>query len=96
LVEEFKDCVLQDLRTHLEDKTVKTREETSVISNTYTSNNFTSRQSIDKKLMSQGFQLSCLQAAFRKLYGRYNNLIYPYNISLDHMLSDMFLTKKLA
>jgi hypothetical protein len=29
-------------------------------------------------------------AAFHKFYGRYNDLIYPYNISLGHMLSDMF------
>jgi hypothetical protein len=42
------------------------------------------------KLMSQGFQMSRLQAAFHKFYGRYNNLIYPYNLSLGHMLSDMF------
>jgi hypothetical protein len=44
------------------------------------------------KLMPQGFQLSRLQAAFRKFYGRYNDLIYPYNLSLGHMLSDMFYT----
>jgi hypothetical protein len=41
------------------------------------------------KLMSQGLQLSRLQATFHKFYGRYNDLIYPYNLSLDHMLSDM-------
>jgi hypothetical protein len=27
------------------------------------------------KMMPQGFQLSHLQAAFRKFYGRYNDLI---------------------
>ena len=37
------------------------------------------------KLMSQGFQLSRLQAAFRKFYGRYNDLICPCNLSLGHM-----------
>ena len=41
------------------------------------------------KLMSQGFQLSRLQAAFRKFYGRYNDLICPYNLSLGHMLFDI-------
>jgi hypothetical protein len=46
--------------------------------------------------MSQGFQLSRLQAAFRKFYGRYNDLICPYNLSLGHMLSDMFHTNRLA
>jgi hypothetical protein len=45
---------------------------------------------LTKKLMLQGFQMSRLQAAFRKFYGRYNDLIYPYNLSLGHMLSDMF------
>jgi hypothetical protein len=46
------------------------------------------------KLMSQGFQLSRLQAAFRKFYGRYNDLICPYNLSLGNMLSDMFHTNR--
>jgi hypothetical protein len=46
------------------------------------------------KLMSQGFHLSRLQAAFRKFYGRYNDLICPYNLSLGHMLSDMFHTNR--
>ena len=42
---------------------------------------------LTKKVMSQGFQMS---RCFRKFYGRYSNLIYPYNLSLGHMLSDMF------
>jgi hypothetical protein len=46
------------------------------------------------KLMSQGFQLSRLQAVFRKFYGRYNDLISPYNLSLGHMLYDMFHTNR--
>jgi hypothetical protein len=46
------------------------------------------------KLMSQGLQLSRLQAAFRKFYGRYNDLISPYNLSLGNMLSDMFHTNR--
>jgi hypothetical protein len=45
---------------------------------------------LTKKLMSQRFQMSCLQAAFRKFYSRYEDLIYPYNLSLGHMLSGMF------
>jgi hypothetical protein len=36
LVEEFKDCVHLALRTHLEDKNVRTLEEDAVISDTYT------------------------------------------------------------
>jgi hypothetical protein len=49
---------------------------------------------LTNKLMSQGFQLSHLQAAFRKFYDRYNDLISPYNLSLRHMLSDMFHTNR--
>jgi hypothetical protein len=48
---------------------------------------------LTKKLMSQGFQQSCLYAAFSKFYGRYNDLIYQY-LSLGHMLSDMFHTNR--
>jgi hypothetical protein len=44
--------------------------------------------------MSQGFQLSRLQAAFRKFYGRYNDFICQYNFSLGHKLSDMFHTNR--
>jgi hypothetical protein len=44
---------------------------------------------LTNKLMSQGFQLSRLQAAFRKFYDRYNDLICPYNLSLGHMQSDV-------
>ena len=36
LIEEFKECVHQDLRSHLEDKNVKTLEEAAVLSDTYT------------------------------------------------------------
>ena len=36
--------------------------------------------------MSQGFQLSHLQGAFRKFYGRYNDLICPCNLSLGRSL----------
>jgi hypothetical protein len=49
---------------------------------------------LTNKLMQQGFQLSRLLAAFCKFYGRYNNLIRPYNLSLGHMLYDMFHTNR--
>jgi hypothetical protein len=35
-----------------------------------------------------------IQAAFRKCYGRYNDLICPHNLPLDHMLSDMCHTNR--
>jgi hypothetical protein len=44
------------------------------------------------KLMSKVFQLFLLQGALCKFYGRYNDLICPYNLSLGHMLSDIFHT----
>jgi hypothetical protein len=44
------------------------------------------------KLMLQGFLQSRLMSAFRKFYGRYNNLLDNYKLSLSHMLSDIFYT----
>jgi hypothetical protein len=44
---------------------------------------------LTNKLMSQRVQQSRLQAAFRKFYGRYSDLICPYNLLLDHILFDM-------
>jgi hypothetical protein len=42
------------------------------------------------KLIIQGFLQSRLISAFRKFYGRYNDLIHDYKLSLSHMLSDIF------
>jgi hypothetical protein len=42
--------------------------------------------------MSPGFHLSHLQAAFRKFYGRYNDLVCQYNLPLGQILSDVFHT----
>ena len=47
---------------------------------------------LTNKLMVQGFQQSRLKSAFRKFYGRYNDLVRQYNIALGQMLSDMFHT----
>jgi hypothetical protein len=41
------------------------------------------------KLIIQGFLLSRLMSAFRKFYGRYNDLIHNYKLSLSHMLSNI-------
>jgi hypothetical protein len=49
---------------------------------------------LTNKLISQGFQLSYLKVAFYKFYGRYSNLICPYNLSWGHMQSDMFHTNR--
>jgi hypothetical protein len=42
------------------------------------------------KLIMQGFLQSHLMSAFRKFYGRYNDLIHNYKFSLSHMSSDIF------
>jgi hypothetical protein len=44
------------------------------------------------KSMLQGFEIAHLKAAFRKFFGRYNDLVYQYNVSLGQMLSDVFHT----
>jgi hypothetical protein len=55
---------------------------------------FSSSESTDKQVDVTGVQMSRLQAAFRKYYGRYNDLIYAYSLSLDHMLPAMFHTNR--
>ena len=47
---------------------------------------------LTSKLMLQGFEMSSLKAAFRKFFGRYNDLDCQYSLSLGQMLSDMFHT----
>ena len=42
------------------------------------------------KLLLQGFQQSRLKTVFRKFYGRYNKLVYQYDLPLSQMLSDVF------
>ena len=49
---------------------------------------------LTNKLMLHGFQLFRLQSAFRRFYCRYNDLICQFNLSLGHMLSDMFYTNR--
>jgi hypothetical protein len=52
------------------------------------------RHAGDYKRTVQYGQFVSLQAAFRKFHGLYNDLIYPYNLSLGHMLSDIFHTNR--
>jgi hypothetical protein len=47
---------------------------------------------LTKKLMLQGYNESRLKSSFRKLYGRYNDLVCDYKLSLAHMLNDLFHT----
>ena len=44
------------------------------------------------KLTLQGYNESRLKSSFRKFYGRYNDLVYDYILSLAHMLNDLFHT----
>ena len=47
---------------------------------------------LTNKLMLQGYNESRLKSPFRKFYGRYNNLVCDYKLSLVHMLNDLFHT----
>jgi hypothetical protein len=47
---------------------------------------------LTKKLMLQGSNESRLKSSFRKFYGRYNDLVCDYKLSLAHMLNDLFHT----
>jgi hypothetical protein len=59
----------------------------------YTYDQFLSRGSLlTDKLMLQKFIQSHLMSAFCKFYGRYNDLIHNYKLSLSHMLSVIFHT----
>jgi hypothetical protein len=42
--------------------------------------------------MLQGYNESRLKSSFRKFYGRYNDLVCDYKLSLAHMLNDLFHT----
>jgi ABC-type maltose transport system permease subunit len=43
-------------------------------------------------LVLQGYNESRLKSPFRKFYGRYNDLVCNYKLSLAHMLNDLFHT----
>jgi hypothetical protein len=43
------------------------------------------RSLLTRKFMSQGFLQSRLQAALLKFYGRYNDLVCQYNLSLGQI-----------
>jgi hypothetical protein len=47
---------------------------------------------LTNKLMLQGYNESRLKSSFRKLYGRYNDLVCDYKLPLAHMLGDLFHT----
>jgi hypothetical protein len=49
---------------------------------------------LTKKWISQVFLQPRLQAAFRKFYGRYDDLVCHYSLSLGQMLSDVFHTNR--
>ena len=49
-------------------------------------------QFVPRALTLQGYNESRLKSSFRKFYGRYNDLVCGYNLSLTHMLNDLFHT----
>jgi hypothetical protein len=50
------------------------------------------RQTNDNKFMLQGYNEYRLKSSFRKFYGRYNDLVCDYKLSLAYMLNDLFHT----
>ena len=44
------------------------------------------------KLLNQGYQKSKLEATLKKFYGRYHNLVNPYNVAVSRIVSDVFAT----
>jgi hypothetical protein len=55
--------------------------------------NFSKRgKLLTKKLMLQGFNESRLNSRFCKFYGRYNDFVGDYKLSLTHVLNDLFHT----
>ena len=49
-------------------------------------------QRLTKKLMLQGYNESRLNSSFHKFYGRYNDPVCNYKLSLRYMLTDLFHT----
>lgn len=47
---------------------------------------------LTNKLLEQKYQEPRLKSSLRKFYGRYNDLVSKYNVSLGHMLTDVFHT----
>ena len=47
---------------------------------------------LTNKLMLQGYNESRLKSSFRQFYGRYNDFVCGYNLSLAHMLNNLFHT----
>jgi hypothetical protein len=45
---------------------------------------------LTNKLILQGYNESRLKSSFRKFYGRYNDVVCDYKLSLAHMLNDLF------
>ena len=45
--------------------------------------------SSDFELLNQGYLVDRLKSPFRKLYGRYGDLIQQYEVSLSRMLNDI-------
>ena len=42
------------------------------------------------KLLSQGYQKTKLVATLKKFYGRYHDLVNPYNVAVSRIVSDVF------
>ena len=44
---------------------------------------------LTSKLLQQGYELSRLKANIKKFFGRYHDLVFPYDVSVSQMVSDL-------
>jgi hypothetical protein len=47
---------------------------------------------LTKKLMLKGYNECIFKSSFRKFFGRFNDLVFDYKITLEHMRNDLFHT----
>ena len=45
---------------------------------------------LTSKLLSQGYEKTKLVATLKKFYGRYHDLVNPYNVAISRIVSDVF------
>ena len=46
------------------------------------------------RLLTQGCQRTKLVSTLEKLYGRYHDFVYPYNVAVSRTISDVFAIDK--
>ena len=46
---------------------------------------------LTRKLLNQGYQKTKLVATLKKFYGRYHDLVNPYNVAVSRIVPDVFV-----